>query len=179
MATTLTINKCKVDFGGTLVTDTTLAPANISLALSLALTFAQGTGAGNANKIYIARRTLAALTSENLDLAAVLTDPLTAVLTFAKIRAMIFALAASPAAGPLLIGGHATASFRNWITGAPDMDTAQPAVRVRNGPAGGVFMLTGADATGFAVTATTQDMLKVTNEHATLAATYDVALIGE
>lgn len=179
MATTLTVSTCKVEFRGSLVTDTTLAPANISLALSLALTFAQGTGAGNANKIYIARRTLAATLSENLDLAAVLTDPLTTVLSFTKVRAIIFALAASPAAGPLLVGGHATAAFRNWITGSPDMDTAQPKIRIGNGPAGGVFMLTRGDATGFATTATTEDMLKVENEHATLTATYDVAIIGE
>jgi hypothetical protein len=177
MATTLTVNRLSFDFGGSFANDDAFAPASVPLALKVALLLGAGSGADQVNIPYAKRRTLAATTSENLDLSAVLTDPLSGVISFAKVRAMIFFLHAGTNMGPLLIGGHATASFRNWITGAPDMDTAQPKVRLRNSATGGLFVLTGMDSTGFAVTTTTQDLLKVENEGSALC-TYDVVILG-
>ena len=45
-----------------------------------------GTAVGQADKVYFAQRSLGAATSEMLDLAGVLADPLGSTLTFAKIK---------------------------------------------------------------------------------------------
>lgn len=178
MATTLTVSEFKVSFNASLRNDDTLAPASVGPTLQLAVSLAQGTGADQGDLIYVARRTLAANTAENLDLAGVLTGPLGATLTFARVKILLVKLLASPAAGPLLIGGHATAAFANWITSADTLANDQPKVRVRNGAKGGFFAISATDITGWAVVAVTADLLTVKNEHATIDATYDIAIVG-
>jgi hypothetical protein len=173
MAQTLTVSRVRTDCSFELKNDDTLAPATTNPTPSLTLSLANGSGAGKANKIYAKRRTLAAGASEELDLAGTLPDPLGGAVVFTKIRVIIILLQPSPAAASLLIGGSAMNAFVNWVGAA----AAQP--RVGNGPTGGIFMTTRCDATGFAVTAGTGDLLKITNEDGALAATYDIILIGE
>src|SRR5262245_51705122 len=178
MADTLTISTLRCELSGKVVTDTPLVPLSVQLRVALSFGLADGTAAGMADKVYVARRVLDAAATENLDLAGTLIDPLGQTVTFVRIKAMVFVVQPVTAAVGLEVGGAATNVFANWIASAGVIGTDQPRVKIRNGPAGGWFGITAGDATGWPVTAGTGDSLKVTNLDATLAITYDVAIAG-
>lgn len=127
-----------------------------------------GTGANQADKVWSDTRTLAASGTENLDLAGVLADAFGATLTFVKVKA-ILVRAASGNTNDVLLGGHASAAFVNWVSDATDVIVVRP---------GGLFLLVAPGASGYGVTATTGDLLKVTNSGGTTGVTYDVAILG-
>jgi hypothetical protein len=127
-----------------------------------------GTGANQADKVWTDQRTLAASATENLDLAGVLTDAFGATLTFVKVKA-ILVRAASGNTNDVLVGGHASAAFVNWVSDATDVIVVKP---------GGLFLLVAPNAAGYGVTATTGDLLKVTNSAGTTGVTYDIAILG-
>lgn len=172
MATTLTVSNLSAKVSLDYANDTLLIPLAISPSLTLNLSYAQGTGAGQADRVHISRRTLAGAANESLDLAGSLTDPFGAVLTFARIKAIIILLQPTTAAAFLRVGGAAANGFVNWVADATDK------VIVRNGPKGGFLALGCGDATGYPVTAGTGDLLKIENGDASLAATYDLCVIG-
>jgi len=131
-------------------------------------TITNGTGANQADLIWHAQRTLAASTSEDLDLSGTLTDAFGAVVAFARVKAIIVSSAA--ANGALIqVGGAATNQFVNWVADASDM------IQIR---AGGFMMLAAPDATAYAVTAATGDLLTINNTDGAAAATYDIYIIG-
>lgn len=146
--------------------DLTTVTAPVSWARQFVL--ASGTGAGQADKIFSDQRTLAASGTENLDLAGALTDVYGATITFARIKAILIG-AASGNTNNVLVGGHATAAFVNWVGDATDRVAVRP---------GGLFALIATDATAYAAVATSADMLTVTNSGAGTGVTYDVILIG-
>jgi len=129
---------------------------------------ANGTGANEANLIFRDQRTLAASTSENLDLAGVLTDAYGTVITFARIK-MIYVKAATANGGNIEIGG---AGSNTWV--GPFVD-ASDKVQV---PAGGMFQMADAGATGWAVTAGSADILLINNDDGGDTATYDIIIVG-
>lgn len=141
------------------------APLQIRKAVSLA----SGTGAGKADRVFSDRRTLAASATEDLDLAGVLLDAFGAAITFARIKGLIISAAAANA-NNVVVGA---ASSNPWATllGATHTLTLRPGATV------GLFA-GAADATGYAVTAGTGDLLKVANSGAGTSVTYDVVLIG-
>jgi hypothetical protein len=127
-----------------------------------------GTGLDQADQMWHDQRTLALSTSEELDLAGVLTDSFGTVLTFARIEAII--VTAALANGALIqVGGAASNGFINWVASATDI------INVRNG---GTFALFAPDATAYAVTAGTGDLLKITNTDGAAEAIYDIYIIG-
>lgn len=141
------------------------APQSLSKSMSLA----NGTGAGKADRIFSDRRTLAASATEDLDLAGVLLDAFGATVTFARIKGLIVSAAVGNT-NNVVIGAAASAP---WITllGATHTLTLRP----------GAFVAVGtglADATGYAVTATTADLLKIANSSSGTAVTYDIHIIG-
>jgi hypothetical protein len=164
---------------------------NLSLALSALLTKAaslgsntssaqsdgkivtaitDGSGEGQANKIYAATRTLNAVTSESLDLSGVLTDEFGTVLSFTRIVVMYIQL--KTAGSTLLVGGAAANGFINWVADATDK------IRIRSGTAGkGHLLLWADDATGYVVTPATGDLLKIDNPGAGQIQ-YDIILVG-
>ncbi len=129
-----------------------------------------GTGAGNADRLYSKTRTLAASTTEDLDLAAVLTDAFGATLTFARVKAIYIGASASNT-NNVLVGGAASNQFVNWVADATDKLVIRP---------GAFFLLAcgAADATGYAVTPSTGDLLRIGNSGAGTSVTYDIALFG-
>lgn len=131
------------------------------------ISFANGTGAGQANKMWSDRRTLADSSSESLDLAGGLTDSFGASITFTSIKAIVIKNRSS--SQQLAIGGAASNQFINWVANSSD---------IVNVPAGGLFVLVAPTAAGFAVTASTGDLLKVANGAAGSATDYDIILIG-
>lgn len=153
-----------------LTTALDLASGSVPLLKTYAATLQSGTGAGQADKIFHDQRTLAASASEDLDLAGVLTDAFGASLTFVKVKALIISAAAGNT-NNVLVGGVA-AGLSSIIT---PQTTGVVVVR----PGATFAVLAGAaDATGYAVTATTADLLHVANSAAGTSVTYDVIIIG-
>jgi hypothetical protein len=141
------------------------APQSLSKSMSLA----SGTGAGKADRIFSDRRTLAASASESLDLAGVLLDAFGATITFARIKGLIIAAAAGNT-NDVVVGAAASTPWATLL-GATHTLTLRP----------GAFVAVGtgvADAVGYAVTASTGDLLKVANSGGTTGVTYDVHIIG-
>jgi hypothetical protein len=144
---------------------TSRAPQSLSRKMELG----SGTGAGNADRVFSDRRTLAASGTEDLDLAGVLVDAFGATITFARIKGIVIAAAAGNS-NNVVVGAAAS---NPWATllGATHTLTLRP----------GAFVAVGtgaADATGYAVTASTGDLLKVANSGAGTSVTYDIHIIG-
>jgi len=127
-----------------------------------------GTGANQADMIFHDQRSLAASTSEELDLAGSLVDAFDATLTFARIKGLVI-YAASTNGGLIQVGGAASNGFINWVASATDI------IQVR---AGGTFSLIAPDAIAYAVTATTGDFFKINNTDGAAAGIYDIYIIG-
>lgn len=151
-------------------TKTTLDLVSVTAPLSVArnLPLTNGTGANQADQMFSDQRTLAASATEDLDLAGVLTDSFGAAITFARIK-VIMIMAAAGNTNNVLVGGAASAQFVNWVADATDKVVVRP---------GGVLLLAATDATAYAVTATTGDLLRIGNSAAGTSVTYDIVLIG-
>jgi hypothetical protein len=147
-----------------------LATAQVPLNFTRAVGLASGTGAGQADRIFHDRRTLAASATEDLDLAGSLVDPFGATITFARIKALLIAAAAGNT-NNVIVGGAATNQFLTWVGAGTHTVVVRP---------GGVLALLagGADATGYAVTAGTGDLLRIANSAGGTSVDYDIVLIG-
>jgi hypothetical protein len=153
---------------GTLFATPGLTTPQAALNFSQVTPLGSGTGANQADKMYAATRTLAFSTGEDLDLAGTLTDAFGAVITFARIKAMIFRASAANT-NNIIIGNAASNGFISWCGSATDKVTLRP---------GGTLALIAPDATAYAVTPATADLLHVLNGGAGTSVTYDVVLIG-
>lgn len=147
-----------------------LATGSVPLLKTYESSLITGTAVGQADKVFHDQRTLTASSTEDLDLAGVLTDAFGATLTFVKIKALIISAAAANT-NNVLVGGVA-AGLSSIIT---PQSTGIVVVR----PGATFAVLAGqADATGYAVTATTADLLHVANSAAGTSVVYDVIIIG-
>lgn len=145
-----------------------LGTPTFDLVKNYTVDLASGTGANAADRIFTDTRTLAASTTETLDLAGSLVDAFGNTITFARIRALgIFASGANT--NNVLVGGNASNQFINWVSDPTDIIIVRP---------GGGFLLYATDTTGYPVTAGTGDLLKVANSAAGTGVDYDVILIG-
>ena len=161
-------SKVTVEVAATHVSLLDLANATVPLSVARAIALADGTGLGQADRIFHDRRTLAASANEDLDLAGVLTDAFGAVITFARIKALL--IAADPGnTNNVIVGNAAANGFVSWVGAATHTVTVRP---------GGLLLLAASDVTGYTVTAATADLLRVANSGAGTSVTYDVVLIG-
>jgi hypothetical protein len=148
-----------------------LAPAAaVPHAKDVALAFATGTGAGQADLIFSDTRTIAASSNEDLDLAGGLTGAFGTSLTFAKVKG-IFVAAAAGNTNNVVVGGAASNGLVNWVGDATDKVVVKP---------GGILLLsvgTG-DLAGYGVTAGTGDLLRIANSGAGTSVTYDIVVYG-
>lgn len=147
-----------------------LATGSVPLLKSYEATLQTGTGAGQADRIFHDTRTLAASGSEDLDLAGVLLDGFGDALTVVKIKAIVISAAAGNT-NNVLVGGVA-AGVASFLSPA-----ATGIITVRPGATFAVFAGQ-ADASGYAVTATTADLLHIVNSAAGTSVTYDVIVVG-
>ncbi|MHC2578228.1 hypothetical protein ACVI1J_009682 [Bradyrhizobium diazoefficiens] len=110
-----------------------------------------GTGYGKADIAFMDTRTLAASTSENLDLAGALVDAFGATIAAAKVKAIMIE---NPEASlsTLTVGAAASNTFNGPFSGATHSVDLKPGDRV-------LFV----SRTGWPVTAATGDLLKVAN----------------
>ena len=148
-----------------------LGVASDPVSTAWAVTLDDGTGAGQANRIFSDTRTLAASANEDLDLAGSgLTDAFGATLTFAKVKA-VFISAAAGNTNNVIVGGATSNGFVSWVGGATHTVTIKP---------GGAFALFAgeADTNGYAVTAGTGDLLRIANSGGTTGVTYTIVIVG-
>jgi|SRR3982750_313297 len=140
------------------------------LSQSYSSEFDDGTAAGQADKVFSDTRTLGASATESLDLAGSLTDALGASLTFAKVKAIIISAAAANT-NNVIVGGDVTNTFFGIFADETD------ALVIRPGATFALFCGE-ADAAGYAVTAATADLIKITNSGAGTGVTYSIIIIG-
>jgi hypothetical protein len=176
MSTTLTTKAIKValsyDYENVLTMGNTVASNQHTYSKSMT----NGTGgSGTADLVYSTSTTIAASSSSNIDLAGSLTDFFGNTLTFARIKILCVELTNDTTASSIKVGGASSNGFANWIGSAGTFATDQPYVRVRNG---GILLLGCTDGTGYAVTAGTADILKLTNEDGANTATIHLTIIG-
>jgi hypothetical protein len=126
-----------------------------------------GVGADQGDRIWNDERTLALSATEDLDLSGALLDPLGDAVVFARIKALI--VAADAANTNTVDVGAGTAGLVGWIGNVNDVVKVRP---------GGLLLLWAPDATGYPVTPTTADILKITNGGAGTPVTYRIILIG-
>lgn len=138
------------------------------LTYSAAASLANGTGANQANRLWIDTRTLAASATEELDLAGVLTDAFGNVLTFSKIKAILIE-AVDANVNDVLVGGAASNAWAALFGDATDVLRVRP---------GGFIFHAAPDANGLAVTAGTGDKLKLANSAGSTSVTFTIILVG-
>lgn len=151
----------------TLTNPRDLSTADDPTSVLTQYSWTSGTAANQADLIFADTRTLGASASEDLDLAGVLTNAFGQAITFARIKAMLVRAWAANT-NNVLVGGGSN-PFINWISGTTPKIIVRP---------GGSFILVSPDVTGYAVTATTGDILTIANSSGTTGVTYDIVLIG-
>lgn len=144
---------------------TATAPVSFNRYMSLG----SGTSAGQADRLFSDRRTLAASSTEDIDLAGSLTDALGGAFTLARVKG-VFISAAATNTNNVVVGA---ASSNAWASLLNSTGT----ITLRPGAALGL-MAGATDATGYPVTGGTGDLLKVANSGSGTSVTYDLVLIG-
>jgi hypothetical protein len=148
-----------------------LGAADDTAVLSAALRLTNGTGAGQADRLWSDTRTLAASATEDLDLSGTgLTDAFGTTVTFPKVSAVIVK-AAPGNTNNVVVGAAATNA---WAT----LLNATGTITLR--PGAWVAIAVGeADASGYATTAGTGDLLRVANSGAGTAVSFDIIVVGK
>lgn len=145
-----------------------LGTAALPFGLSASLTFADGTAANQANRVFTDTRTLAASATEDLDLAAVLVDAFGAAITFVKVKG-IFITAAAGNTNNVRLTRPAANGFALFLAASDGLDI----------PPGGFFAIAGPALAGLgSVTAGTADLITLTNSGAGTSVTYSIVIIG-
>jgi hypothetical protein len=150
-------------------TSTGFSTPTDDVSITNTLTLTNGTGANQAQNIYAATRSLNASSNEDLDLAASLANGLGSTITFGAVKAL-YVKAASTNGSTLTVKCPASNGVTGWVVAAGDGVKLRP---------GGILLLVAPDATGYAVTAGTGDLINIVNDDSGAAASYDIAIIGE
>ena len=128
--------------------------------------FADGVGSFAASKLYAARLTIGASSNTDIDLSGTLVDDLGQATVFTAVKHIFVRPVSGP--NPVVVGGAAT----NPFVGPFGAGTHTVSV-----PQGGALSLTNPTAGGWAVVATTGDLLRLANG-AGGPIDVDVAIVG-
>lgn len=173
MATTFSVTGIKAGFAwGAAKTTNVGADTSNSGSFVYSNSLTAGTGAEKVNMFYVDEIPIAAGATVNLDVSGALTDVFAASVTFTKIRLLYVELLSTETSTgeSISVGGHASAACASFFGDVSDK------IKVR---LGGCLQLTCKDATAYAVTATTGDMLKITNNDAVNPVIVRIGLAGE
>jgi hypothetical protein len=130
---------------------------------------ATGTGAGQADRVWHDQRTLAASTSEDLDLAGALEDALGSPFVLARVKGLL--VFAAEANVNNVVVGAASATAWAALLGATGTLTVRPGALV-------AAFAGKADATGYVCASGSTDLLKIANGGAGTSVTYDIVIVG-
>ena len=136
-------------------------PASIGTPLELS----DGTDADQADLIFADTRST---TGEDLDLAGTLSDAFGDTITMARVKA-IFVKASSDNTVDVHVGGAASNALDTIFADTTDKAVVRP---------GGALMFWAPDATAYAVTASTADLLTVAASDGATSVSYDIVIIG-
>jgi len=157
----------KLTVNATLTGDADLGNRVYNLPFSKTHSLTHGAGLNQANTVWSDTREIAASTTEDLDLYGGLTSALGTTLNFTRIK-FIMISAATTNVNNVLIGGDA-AGLAGWTGALNDLLVLRP---------GGMFALSAPDATAYAVTQTTGDILQIANSSSGSSVFYDIIIIG-
>lgn len=147
-----------------------LGSAAFTASKTYSTSYANGTAAGQANKLFTDTRTITASSNDDLDLNGVLTDAFGGSLALLRVKALVV-VAAAGNTNDVVVGGAAS---NPWL--AP-FGSATDKVKIK--PGGTLALFAGiADATGWVVVAATGDILRIANGGAGTPVTYDIVIIG-
>jgi hypothetical protein len=118
--------------------------------------------------VFTDTRTIAASSNDDLDLNGVLTNALGASVALTKVRTIV--IKAAPGNTNDVVVGNATSNGVASIFGA-----TTHTVKIKPG---GMLALTAPDATAYAITAGTADILRIANGGAGTSVTYDILILG-
>ena len=162
----MTIN-VKASITGSLSTTGDLSTVLATFASAVAeISYAQGSGAAEADKAFADTHTLAASTTEDLDLAGSMTGIDGLTFAPAKVKA-IMVIAAAGNTNDVHVGGDAN-GLAGLFGNVNDLIVVKP---------GGAF-LWAAPSGGLTVTAGTGDILQVANSSSGSSVTYSIVIIG-
>lgn len=144
-----------------------LVTSESKLRKSYSLELASGTGADQADMVFSDQRTIAASTTEDLDVSGgTLTDAFGTTFTVVKVK-LLMVCASSANTNDVVILGDAAS--------VPILDTAATTHTIAPG---GCFCAYDPTLGGWAVTASTGDIIQVANSGAGTTVTYDIVVIG-
>lgn len=146
------------DLGGT------STPQNLSYAKTLT----SGTASGQADLVWGDTNTLAASANTDVDLAGSLTGALGGTVTFVKVKAIML-YADEGNTNNVVLGNAASNGFVGPFGAATHTISVAP---------GGCAVLVAPGTAGWAVTATTADLLRVANSGAGTSVTYKILIVG-
>lgn len=148
-----------------------LSLANANVQKTYRTLLQSGVAVGTADKLYQATRTITASSNDDLDLnGTTVIDSFGTAFAVVKIKGLIISAAAANT-NNVILGGGASNPITSLMTGTT------PALIIRPGCT--FALITGqADATAYAVTAATADILRLTNSGAGTSVTYDIVVVG-
>lgn len=138
----------KTRVAGTQVGTPDLGTASFSFNELFETALTNGTGANQANNVFVDKFTITGAGTQTYDLAGGVSSPLGGVLTFTAIKAIILK---NTGAAPLTYGGGSS-PFLGFLGDASDEIII---------PAGGLLVLTDPTAAGQTVTASTGDLITI------------------
>jgi hypothetical protein len=172
MATTVSLSGIRSGFSWSISKSTSFGTDTSNAgAFAFNTSLANGTGASSVNKFHADEITIAAGASTNIDLAGVLSDIFGATLTFSKVRLLYIEVYNSETStGSAISVGGDTNGFSSFFGDVTDK------IKIRNG---GCLQLVAVDATAYGVTASTGDILKITNLDSENPVVVRLAIAGE
>jgi hypothetical protein len=141
-----------------------LSTANENLTYSAVDTLAFGSTTTLVDQIFTDTRTIAASTTDILDLVGGLTNKFGTTINFAKIKAVILHNRSTDAGCILTVGNSTAVLWRGAAAHTETLAKGAKSVHV--------------DLTGWAVVGGASDLLDIVNASATAVATYDIIVIG-
>lgn len=172
MARSLTAN-LSVGFRWNYQETTDLATAGSSEGLTITDALTSGITLDKADRLFADTRSVTASGNDDIDLSGSLTDPLGQTVTFGKIKGILLHNKSTTAGDILQISGDGTQGFTTWLKDS----NANSAHGVKVGP-DGVFTLWNPSLAAYSVTATTADILRITELGGANTVSYDLVLIG-
>lgn len=142
--------------------------AQVSLDVNRSFSLKNGTLAYQANNAFADSRSLPASGTENIDLSGVLANQVGETIALTKIKALVV-MADGSNLNDVVVGGHPTAAVSSFFGDPTDKVKVKP---------GGMFVLVAPDLLGYAVTATTADLLTITNSGAGSSIGYSITVVG-
>ena len=147
-----------------------LGGATATLSTTFGTSLIDGALAGQANRAFWDHRTLAASTSETLDLAGSLADQFGVTMTFARIKLLVVSADVANT-NNVVVGGAASNAVAGLFGATTHTAIVRPGTTLS-------WIVGGADATGYTVTAGTGDLLQIANSSSGTSVSYSVVVIG-